>query len=64
MRELRALVARWGVSRREAARRLGVAQPRLNNLLRDRIDRFSLDALVNLLATGGVEVTVTTQRAA
>ena len=35
----------------DAARRLGVTQPRLNDLLRGRIDKFSLDALM-MLATG------------
>ncbi len=30
-----------------AARALGVGQPRLNDLLRGKIDKFSLDALVN-----------------
>lgn len=34
----------------EAAKRLGVTQPRMNDLLRGRIDKFSLDALM-LLAT-------------
>ena len=34
-----------------AAKRLGVTQPRMNDLLRGRIDKFSLDALM-ILATG------------
>jgi predicted XRE-type DNA-binding protein len=31
----------------ETATRFGVTQPRMNDLLRGRIARFSLDALVN-----------------
>ncbi|ASM79262.1 hypothetical protein VITFI_CDS3485 (plasmid) [Vitreoscilla filiformis] len=42
----------------EAARRCGVTQPRMNDLLRDRINRFSLDALVNMAAACGQRVRV------
>ena len=38
----------------EAARRLGVTQPRLNDLLRGRVGKFSLDALVALAARAGL----------
>ena len=43
---VRSAVEDWGVTRAEAARRPGITQPRLNDLLRGRIARFSLDALV------------------
>ncbi|HEX4319769.1 MAG TPA: XRE family transcriptional regulator [Acidobacteriaceae bacterium] len=42
----------------EAAARCGVTQPRINDLLRGRISRFSLDALVNIAAALGRRVTV------
>jgi predicted XRE-type DNA-binding protein len=32
----------------QAARHCGVTQPRINDLLRGRVSRFSLDALVNI----------------
>lgn len=44
-------VAGWKLTQAEAAKRLGVTQPRMNDLLRGRIDKFSLDALM-ILATG------------
>lgn len=53
---LRETVAGWGVTRAEAARRFGVVQPRLNDLLRGRPNKFSLDALVLLAAKGGLSV--------
>jgi predicted XRE-type DNA-binding protein len=40
----------------EAARRCGVTQPRINDLLRGRISRFSLDALVNIATALGYRV--------
>lgn len=53
---LRAKIESWCVSQTEAARRLGVTQPRLNDLLRGRLDKFSLDALVNLAPQAGLDV--------
>lgn len=44
-------VAGWKLTQAEATKRLGVTQPRMNDLLRGRIDKFSLDALM-ILATG------------
>jgi len=42
----------------EAAKQCGVTQPRINDLLRGRIARFSLDALVNIASALGRKVTV------
>ena len=44
MHELSALVAAQGWTQAEAAKRCNVTQPRMNDLLRGRISRFSLDA--------------------
>jgi len=53
---LRTKIERWRLSQTEAARRLGVTQPRLNDLMRGRLDKFSLDALINLAAQAGLAV--------
>jgi predicted XRE-type DNA-binding protein len=53
---IREKVTGWGVTQAEAAHRLDVTQPRLNDLLRGRIDKFSLDALVLLAAKAGLVV--------
>ena len=47
-----------------AARALGIGQPRLNDLLRGKIDRFSLDALVNMLGHAGMRVELKVRKAA
>ncbi len=49
-------VKSWEVTQAEAARRLGVTQPRLNDLLRGKIDKFSLDKLINLAIHAGISV--------
>ncbi len=53
-----------GVTQEEAARTLGITQPRLNLLLKGKIDKFSLDALVNILAKAGMHVKLTVKKAA
>ena len=40
----------------DAAQRCGVTQPRINDLLRGRVSRFSLDALVNIATALGRRV--------
>jgi len=42
-------VAASGLTQAQAAKKLGLTQLRLNDLLRGRIGKFSLDALVNML---------------
>lgn len=49
-------VAASNMTQAESARRLGVTQPRLNDLLRGRVGKFSLDALVALAARAGLTV--------
>jgi predicted XRE-type DNA-binding protein len=56
MRAIRKEVQAWGGSQTASATRLGVSQPRLNDLLRDRINEFSLDALVTLACRAGLTV--------
>lgn len=53
---MRGAVESWSLTQAEAARRLGVTQPRLNDLLRGRVARFSLDALVGLAERAGLTV--------
>ncbi len=45
-----------------AAKAIGIAQPRVNDLLRGRLDRFSIDALIEYLSRVGVQVQITTSK--
>jgi predicted XRE-type DNA-binding protein len=56
-------VERWKLTQAEAARRLGITQPRLNKLLNGKIDQFSLDMLLNLAVRAGLDVRVQITRA-
>jgi predicted XRE-type DNA-binding protein len=57
-------VRSWGLTQAKAAERLGVTQPRLNDLLRGKIGKFSLDALVELSARAGLAVRLNFEKAA
>ena len=56
MRALRKFIEREGLTQADAARRLKVTQPRISDLNRGKITRFSLDSLVNMLTIAGLEV--------
>ncbi|USX25797.1 XRE family transcriptional regulator [Oxalobacteraceae bacterium OTU3CINTB1] len=45
-----------GWKQAEAAEHCGVTQPRMNDLLRGRVSRFSIDALVNIVSALGMRV--------
>jgi predicted XRE-type DNA-binding protein len=46
----------------QAAALLGVSQPRISELKRGHIDRFTVDALVNMLGEAGVRVRISLSR--
>ena len=58
MQKIAAIVQESGWTQAEAATRCGVTQPRMNDLLRGRVSRFSLDALVNIATAIGRRVHV------
>ncbi len=61
MIQLEKLIEREGLTQTAAARLFGVSQPRVSDLVRGRIELFSIDVLVNMLAKAGVRVAVTTR---
>ncbi len=61
---VRAQVEAWETTQARAAKRLRITQPRLNDLLRGRIDKFSIDALVALAEHAGLEIRLRVRAAA
>jgi predicted XRE-type DNA-binding protein len=47
-------IASWDLPQEAAAIRLGITRPRLNDLTRGKLGKFSLDALVNLATAAGL----------
>ena len=64
MIKIEQFVRKSGMTQKEAARLIGITQPRLNLLLKRKIDLFSLDALVNMVTRAGMQVKLTVRKAA
>jgi predicted XRE-type DNA-binding protein len=64
MIKIEQFVRKSGKTQKEAARLLELTQPRLNLLLKRKIELFSLDALVNMVARAGMQVKLTVRKAA
>jgi predicted XRE-type DNA-binding protein len=58
MTGLRDSLVSTGASQSEAARLLGVTQPRISDLMRGRIEAFSLDRLVSMTAAACLKLRI------
>jgi len=56
---LRRLIEARGLNQSDAAKLFGVTQPRVSDLVHGKIDLFSIDALIDMLARAGVRVKLT-----
>jgi predicted XRE-type DNA-binding protein len=62
MIQVRRIVEAHGLTQAAGAKLFGVTQPRISDLVRGRIELFSIDGLVNMLAHAGARVTLTVKR--
>jgi predicted XRE-type DNA-binding protein len=53
---IRKAIEKLGITQAEAASRAGISQPRMNDLVKGRTHRFTLDALVNIASKLGYSV--------
>ncbi len=60
---LRKYIQMEKLTQAEAAKRLRVTQPRISDLMRGKINRFSLDTLVAMLSDAGLDVDLRVKRA-
>jgi predicted XRE-type DNA-binding protein len=49
-------ISRTGMSQAQAAQLFGVTQPRVSDLMRGRINLFTLDALANMATAAGLRI--------
>lgn len=61
MVNLEKVITARGLKQAEAAELLGVTQPRVSDLMRGRIDLFSIDTLIDMLARLGVRTRLVLQ---
>ena len=64
MVELEKFVREKGMTQKQAAERFGVTQPRISDLMRGKIDLFSVDSLITMLTHAGLKVDVRLKRSA
>src|SRR5688572_29962660 len=62
MIELTRLIEARGLTQAAAAKLLHVTQPRISDLMRGKIERFSIDTLVAMLSHAGADVTIKVRR--
>ncbi|MBP8274517.1 MAG: XRE family transcriptional regulator [Acidobacteria bacterium] len=58
MIRLSKLIDARGLTQTQAAEFFGVTQPRISDLVRGKIDRFSVDTLIGMLGHAGVGVQI------
>jgi len=63
MMEISAFVKKEQLTQAEAAKKLGTTQPRLNDVLKGKIDKCTVDRLVNMLAEVGYRVRLSVEAA-
>ncbi len=56
------LIEDRGITQAQAAKLLGVTQPRISALMRGKIRLFSLDSLIAMLGRAGARVSVSVKR--
>jgi predicted XRE-type DNA-binding protein len=64
MIEIERHIKREGWTQAEAAKTLGVTQPRISNLFRGKINAFGLDLLVKMATKAGLRVSMKIKKAA
>ncbi len=62
MIELSKLIKARKLTQAKAAKLFGVTQPRVSDLVRGKIHRFSVDSLIEMLGRAGVRVEFRTKR--
>ena len=62
MMALEQYIVREAITQEEASKRLGVSRPRVSDLVRGHIDKFTIDKLVNMAARIGLTTKLTIKR--
>lgn len=64
MVEIKKYIEKHKLTQEEAAERMGVTRPRISDVNRGKLDRFTIDALVDMLARVGKHCTMKVKNAA
>ena len=56
MLEIKKYIEAASMTQKEASVQMGVTQPRISDLMRGKIDLFTIDTLVSMLGNAGIDV--------
>lgn len=62
MMSLTEVIRQQDMTQAQAAELFGVTQPRISDLMRGKVNLFSLDTLIDMAATAGMDPTVKTSK--
>jgi len=63
MQTVENVIAERKLTQSQAAELMGVSRPRISDAVRGKIEKFTIDALVDMLARAGIKVEVTVRAA-
>lgn len=64
MVQIEKIIKDKGITQDEASKLMGVSRPRVSDVMRGKIDKFTIDALVDMLTKAGMHVSVTVEHEA
>lgn len=64
MMEIESFIKNKGMTQAHAAELMGVTRPRISDVMRGKIDKFTIDALVDMLSKAGFQVAITIEHVA
>lgn len=64
MAEIETFIEKEKLTQEQASKIMGVSRPRISDVTRGRIDKFTIDALVDMLTKAGLHVHVSVEKAA
>ncbi len=64
MAAVESYISEKGLTQEQASKVMGVARSRVSDAVRGKVDKFTIDALVDMLSRAGVSVAVTVEHAA
>ncbi len=64
MMQIESFIKKEGLTQDQASELMGVSRPRISDVMRGKIDKFTIDALVDMLTRAGLRIAVTVDHAA
>lgn len=64
MMEIESFIKSKAMTQAQAAELMGVTRPRISDVMRGKIDKFTIDALVDMLSKAGFQLAITVEHSA